>query len=80
VPIHKKLIFFIFLMVIKAAESRIGNYLPKIPAVGNCFSHLRGLMSLLVAETVLISAIGALPGDAVARHAPEILIHADLAD
>jgi hypothetical protein len=36
--------------------------------------------SLLIAESVLIAAVGALPGDAVAGHAPKILVHAILAD
>jgi hypothetical protein len=35
---------------------------------------------LLIAETVLIPAIGALPGNAVAGHAPQVLMHAILAD
>jgi len=37
-------------------------------------------MVLLIAEPVLAAAIGALPGDAVARHAPHIFVHAGLAD
>jgi hypothetical protein len=32
----------------------------------------------LIAETVLIPAVGALPGNAVAGHAPQILMHAIL--
>ena len=35
---------------------------------------------LLISEAVLAAAVGALPGDAVARHPPDILVHADLAD
>jgi hypothetical protein len=35
---------------------------------------------LLIAEAVLPAAIRALPGDAVAGHAPYILMHARLAD
>ena len=35
---------------------------------------------LLIAESILSAAVGALPGDAVAGHAPQILIHAILAD
>jgi hypothetical protein len=40
----------------------------------------RVVFDLLVAEPVLGAAIGTLPGDAVAGHAPDILIHAGLAD
>jgi hypothetical protein len=36
--------------------------------------------NLLIAESVLVAAVGALPRDAVAGHAPQILIHAILAD
>lgn len=35
---------------------------------------------LLIAKTVLSTAIGALPGDPVAGHAPDIFMHAGLAD
>ena len=35
---------------------------------------------LLVAESVLGAAVGTLPGDAVAGHAPLVFIHALLAD
>jgi hypothetical protein len=35
---------------------------------------------LLITKTVLVAAIGALPGDPVAGHAPDILIHTGLAD
>lgn len=35
---------------------------------------------LLITETVLSAAIGALPGDPVAGHAPDIFVHAGLAD
>ena len=34
----------------------------------------------LVAKTVLLAAVRALPGDAVAGHAPHIFIHARLTD
>ena len=34
----------------------------------------------LIAQAVLGSAVRALPGDAVARHAPEVFFHAHLAD
>jgi hypothetical protein len=34
----------------------------------------------LVAKTVLLSAVRALPGDAVAGHAPHVFIHARLTD
>ena len=40
----------------------------------SCFLEI-----LLVAETVHVAAVRALPGDAVARHAPEILFDAGLA-
>ena len=40
-----------------------------------------GLKSpLLIAEAVELAAVGALPGDMVARHAPDIFLHAALAD
>lgn len=39
-----------------------------------------GLRLLLIAEAVLLAAIRALPGDAVAGHAPQIDVHARLAD
>ena len=35
---------------------------------------------LLVAETVLLAAVRALPGDAVAGHAPHVFVHARLTD
>lgn len=38
------------------------------------------LDGLLVAKTVLLAAVGALPGDTVAGHAPQVLVHAILAD
>jgi len=34
----------------------------------------------LIAEPVLVPAVRALPGDGVAGHAPDVLIHACLAD
>jgi len=34
----------------------------------------------LVAESVLIAAVGTLPGDTVAGHAPQVLVHTILAD
>jgi hypothetical protein len=37
-------------------------------------------LPLLIAEAVLIAAVGTLPGNAVAGHAPQILVHAVLAD
>jgi len=35
---------------------------------------------LLIAESVQFAAIRTLPGDPVARHAPEVFLHAVLAD
>ncbi|MBI5894538.1 MAG: hypothetical protein HZB24_00485 [Desulfobacterales bacterium] len=35
---------------------------------------------LLISEAVEFAAVGALPGYVVARHAPDILLHAALAD
>ena len=34
----------------------------------------------MIAKPVLIAAVGALPGNAVAGHTPQILVHAILAD
>jgi len=34
----------------------------------------------LIAESVLLAAVGTLPGDAIAGHAPQVLVHALLAD
>lgn len=44
------------------------------PSLQLFFNHL------LIAKTVLSTAIGALPGDPVAGHAPDIFMHAGLAD
>jgi hypothetical protein len=42
--------------------------------------HFWEVFSLLVAETVLPATIGALPGDPVAGHGPDIFMHAVLAN
>ena len=34
----------------------------------------------MIAESVLVAAVGALPGDTVAGHTPKVLVHAILAD
>lgn len=49
-------------------------------ATGSGGRAVRRQRRLLVAEAVLLAAVGALPGDAVARHAPDILVHAGLTD
>ena len=38
------------------------------------------IIFLLVAEPILIAAIGALPRDSIARHPPKIVLHTSLAD
>ena len=38
------------------------------------------ILFLLVAEPILIAAIGALPRDSIARHPPKIVLHTSLAD
>jgi hypothetical protein len=61
-----------------AQPSRFNPYLSVTLGILGGPGHFRQF--LLVAEAVLIATIRALPGDIVAGHAPQIFMHAPLAD
>lgn len=44
------------------------------------WEKMPGVLRLLVSEPVEAAAVGALPGDPVAGHAPDVFLHAILAD